>query len=194
MVGAVEEDQGESCQAESCRCCTKNIPECVTLSRAARGRAPRSHLRVHGFVLLQAHRVPKGLAAYFASKGSRAAVGPAHVHLEPVWRGEHLRRMGPGRRTLRGANGRGLWLRAVRGAGAGPAKLGARKPHLAALDALVGAAAQQQAGAQQLGLHLDAGALVRVQPVAALRVQPARRSRRPLVQPCRRGPKVAVET
>lgn len=74
-------------------------------------------LRVHGFVLLQAHRVPEGLAAYLASKGSRAAVGPAHVHLEPVWRGEHLKRLRPGRRTLRGAEGRGRQLRAVRGGG-----------------------------------------------------------------------------
>lgn len=75
----------------------------------------------------------------------------------------------------------------------GPTKPSAREPHLAALDAFVGVAAQQQAGAQQLRLHLDAGALVRVQPVAALRVQPAGRRRRPLVQPCRRGPEVAVE-
>lgn len=79
------------------------------------------------------------------------------------------------------------------GAGAGPTKPGAREPHLAALDALVGAAAQQQAGAQQFRLHLDASALVRVQPVAALRVQPSSRRRRPLVQPCRRGPEVAVQ-
>lgn len=80
--------------------------------------------------------------------------------------------------------------RASAGRGAGAQ---AREPHLAALDALVGAAAQKQAGAQQLRFHLDAGALVRVQPVAALGVQPARRRRRPLVQPCRRGPEVAVE-
>lgn len=79
------------------------------------------------------------------------------------------------------------------GAGAGRAKPGAREPHLAALDALVGAAAQQQAGAQQLRLHLDASAFVRVQPMAALRVQPSRRRRLPLVQPCGRGPEIAVE-
>lgn len=85
------------------------------LTRAARGRAPGAYLRVHGFVLLQAHRVPEGLAADLARKGSRAAVGPAHVHLEPMRRGEHLRRMRPGRRPLRGAQGRGRRLGAGRG-------------------------------------------------------------------------------
>lgn len=96
------------------RCCTdkQNIPECENLNRAARGHTPRAYLRVYGFMLLQAHRVPEGLAAHFARKGSRAAVGPAHVHLEPVRRGEHLRRVGPGRRPLRGAKGRGPGARA----------------------------------------------------------------------------------
>lgn len=70
---------------------------------------------------------------------------------------------------------------------------GAREPHLAALDAFVGAAAQQQAGAQQLGLHLDSHTLVRVQLVAAILVQPACGCARPLEQPGRRRREVAVE-
>ena len=94
----------------------QEIPERENLSRAARGRSPRAYLRVHGFVLLQAHRVPEGLAANLARKGSCAAVGPAHVHLEPVRCGEHLRRVGPGRGPLRGAEGRGRRLGAGRGA------------------------------------------------------------------------------
>ena len=57
----------------------QEIPERENLSRAARGRSPRAYLRVHGFVLLQAHRVPEGLAANLARKGSCAAVGPAHA-------------------------------------------------------------------------------------------------------------------
>lgn len=81
----------------------------------------------------------------------------------------------------------------VKRAGAGLVRPGAREPHLTALDALVGAAAQQQAGAQQLGLHLDASALVCAQLVAALRVQPGGRCMGSLVQSCRRGPEVAVE-
>nr|XP_008525693.1 PREDICTED: uncharacterized protein LOC103555709 [Equus przewalskii] len=55
---------------------------------------------------------------------------------------------------------RGPGARASAGRGAGAQ---AREPHLAALDALVGAAAQKQAGAQQLRFHLDAGALVRAE-------------------------------
>ena len=115
--------QGESHQAESgWRCSEKQATrEGESLSRAARAvrTPPRSpaYLRVHGFVLLQAHRVPEGLAAYLTRKGSRAAVRPAHVHLEPVRRGEHLRRVGPGRRPLRGAKGRGRGLGADWGRG-----------------------------------------------------------------------------
>lgn len=107
-----------------------------------------------------------------------------------VWRtpeaggaGERAAERGRGARTPAG--------RGPGGAGAGPVKPGAWEPHLAALDALVGAAAQQQAGAQQLRLHLDARAFVAEQPVAALRVQSA--GGRPLVQSCRRGPEVAEE-
>lgn len=54
--------------------------------------SPPAYLRMHSFVLLQAHRVPEGLAAYLACKGSGATVRPAHVHLEPMRSGEHLRR------------------------------------------------------------------------------------------------------
>lgn len=80
------------------------------------------------------------------------------------------------------------------GAGAGLTRPGAREPHLAAFDAFVGAAAQQQAGAQQLRLHLDAHALVRVDLVAAIVVQPAGCCARPFVHPGRRrSPEVSVE-
>lgn len=120
------EVQGESGRAESGQRCTEKqkMPGREDPSRAARGRAPRAYLRVHGFVLLQADRVPEGLAANLARKGSGAAVGPAHVHLEPVRCGEHLRRVGPGRGPLSGAEGAHAgWARAG-GAGAGPVKPG----------------------------------------------------------------------
>lgn len=44
------------------------------------------HLRVHGFVLLQADGVSEGLAADFTGKRPSAAVRPADVHFQPMWR------------------------------------------------------------------------------------------------------------
>ena len=43
-----------------------------------------------GPVLVQAHRVAKGLPADLALEGSRPAVRAAHVDLQAVRRGEHL--------------------------------------------------------------------------------------------------------
>lgn len=50
-----------------------------------------NYLRVHGFVLLQAHCVAEGFAAQFARERPGAAVRPADVHLQTVRSGEHLR-------------------------------------------------------------------------------------------------------
>lgn len=48
------------------------------------------YLRVHGFVLLQAHGVAERFAANVARKRPRAAVRSADVDLQPVRGGEHL--------------------------------------------------------------------------------------------------------
>ena len=50
----------------------------------------RSHLRVHGFVLLQAHCVSKRFAADFTRERPSATVRPADVHFQTVRSGEHL--------------------------------------------------------------------------------------------------------
>lgn len=108
------------------------------------GRQGPAYLRVHGLVLLQAHRVPEGLAAHLARKWSRAAVGPAHVHLQPVRCGEHLGASGAREKAAEGGGvSRGVDAGGSRagGAGAGLTRPGAREPHLAAFDAFVGAAA-----------------------------------------------------
>lgn len=113
-----------------CRREKQEIPERENLSRAARplaarGRSPRAYLRVHGFVLLQAHRVPEGLAANLARKGSCAARTRARAP-EPVCGVENTRGgWGPGRGAAE--RGRGAHAGRVRagGAGAGPVKPGA---------------------------------------------------------------------
>lgn len=48
------------------------------------------YLRVHGFVLLQADRVPERFAADFTREWPSAAVRSADVHLQSVRRWEHL--------------------------------------------------------------------------------------------------------
>lgn len=50
----------------------------------------RSYLRVHGFVLLQAHSVAERFAANVARKRPRAAVRPSDVDLQTVRGGKHL--------------------------------------------------------------------------------------------------------
>ena len=52
------------------------------------------YLGVDVHVLLQADGVAEGLAADVAAEGSRAAVGPPHVDLQPVGRREHLQQTG----------------------------------------------------------------------------------------------------
>lgn len=84
--------------------------------RAALGLQSSAYLRVYGLVLLQAHRVPEGLAAHLAREWSRAAVGPAHVHLQPVRCGEHLGASGAREKAAEG--GLGVWTLEGHGLGA----------------------------------------------------------------------------
>lgn len=83
---------------------------------AALGLQSPAYLRVYGLVLLQAHRVPEGLAAHLARKWSRAAVGPAHVHLQTVRCGEHLGASGAREKAAEG--GLGVWTLEGHGLGA----------------------------------------------------------------------------
>lgn len=50
----------------------------------------RGHLRVHGLVLLQAHRVSEGFAADLARERPGADVRSADVDLQAVRSGKHL--------------------------------------------------------------------------------------------------------
>lgn len=83
---------------------------------AALGLQSPAYLRVYGLVLLQAHRVPEGLAAHLAREWSRAAVGPAHVHLQTVRCGEHLGASGAREKAAEG--GLGVWTLEGHGLGA----------------------------------------------------------------------------
>lgn len=55
------------------------------------GCLPRSHLRVHGLVLLQADCMAEGLATHVTGKGPCATVWAAHMYLKAMRCGEDLK-------------------------------------------------------------------------------------------------------